>query len=51
MRFSAEMTGAGGIGGIGVPFKNRELRIAALNYKPVNRIAGYCPADLTFVFL
>ena len=42
---------SGRICGFRVPFENRELRIAALNHKPVNRIAGYCPADFTSEFL
>jgi hypothetical protein len=42
---------AGCICGLRVPFENGELRIAALNHKPVNRIAGYCSADFTSEFL
>jgi len=49
--FPAEVPRSGGICGLRIPFENREIRIAALNHKPVNRIAGYCPANLTSKFL
>src|SRR6266481_6019831 len=35
----------------GVPLKNREVRVSALNHKPMNRMAGLCPTDLTSEFL
>src|SRR3989442_12410558 len=49
--FPAVVPCSGRICGLRVPFENSELRIAALNHKPVNRIAGYCPADFTSEFL
>ena len=36
--------------GIQIPFENSELRIAALNHKPMSRIVGYRSADLTTEF-
>jgi hypothetical protein len=49
--FPAEVPCSGRICGFRVPFENSELRIAALNHKPVNRIAGYRSADFTSEFL
>ena len=51
MGFAAVVPCPGRICGLRVPFENRELRIAALNHKPVNRIAGYYAADFTSEFL
>ena len=51
MGFPAEVPCSGRIGGLRVPFENGELRIAALNHKPVNRITGYRAADFTSEFL
>ena len=49
--FSAEVACFSRTGSLSVPSKNRELRISALNHKPVNGIAGHRPADLTSEFL
>src|SRR6266481_871985 len=49
--FPAVVPCAGCICGLRVPFENSELRIAALNHKPVNRIAGYRSTDFTSEFL
>src|SRR5713226_2471773 len=51
MGLPAEVPGSSRICSLRVPFENSELRIAALNHKPVNRIAGYCSADFTSEFL
>src|SRR5260221_12190527 len=49
--FPAVVARAGRIGRLRVPFEHRELRIAALNHKPVNWRAGDCSADFTSEFL
>ena len=49
--FPAEVPCSGRICGLRVPFENSELRIAALNHKPVNRIVGHRSADFTSEFL
>jgi hypothetical protein len=49
--FPAEVPCSGRICGLRIPFENSELRLAALNHKPVNRIAGYRSADFTSEFL
>jgi len=51
MGFSAEVTRPGAICSLQVPSKNRELRIAALNHKPVVRGIGDPAADLASEFL
>src|SRR5262249_6283405 len=51
MCFAAVVPCPVGTGCLGVPFENRELRISALNHKPVNRIAGYQSANFTPEFL
>ena len=51
MSFAAVVPCPAGAGCLGVPFENRELRISALNHKPVNRIAGYQSANFTPEFL
>jgi hypothetical protein len=48
---AAEVPRPIGVGSLCVPFKNRELGISALNYKPMNRIASLYPTDFTSEFL
>jgi hypothetical protein len=51
MSLAAEVTCFCGTGRFDIPAENRELRIAALNHKPVDGILGYDAADLTSKFL
>jgi len=51
MALPAEVPCSGGACVCRVPLENRELRIAALNHKPVNWIAGDDAADFTSEFL
>jgi hypothetical protein len=51
VRFSAIMPCAPGIRSFWFPFQNRELRVTALNYKPVHRLAAHDAANLALELL
>ena len=51
MRFPAEVPRAGRVRGFQVPPENSELRITALNHKPMGGVAVHRSTNFTFEFL